>query len=82
MAAVSALVAVLLGNKALLGFLASVIAALCWGFHQRLAGARAERDKQAAAEGAARAVADQVQNDIGALPADAVRKELKSWARD
>ena len=78
----SALLAVLLGNKALLGFLASVIAALCWGFPQRLAGARAERDKQAAAEGAARAVADQVQNDIGALPADAVRKELKSWARD
>ena len=37
----SALLAVLLGNKALLGFLASVIAALCWGFHQRLAGAKA-----------------------------------------
>ena len=78
----SALFAVLLGNKALLGFLASVIAALCWGFHQRLAGAKAERAKQAAVEAAARAVADQVQNDIGALPADAVRKELKSWARD
>ena len=78
----SALLAVLFGNKALLGFLASVIAALCWGFHQRLAGARAERDRQAAAEAAARAVADQVQNDIGALPADAVRKERKSWARD
>ncbi|TIT71919.1 MAG: ABC transporter permease, partial [Mesorhizobium sp.] len=25
---------------------------------------------------------DQVDNDIGALPADAVKKELKSWARD
>ncbi|ESW65430.1 MULTISPECIES: hypothetical protein [unclassified Mesorhizobium] len=78
----SALLAVLLGNKALLGFLASVIAALCWGAHQRLAGARAERGKLAAAEAAARAVAEQVQNDVGALPADAVRKELKSWARD
>ncbi|ESZ06230.1 ABC transporter permease [Mesorhizobium sp. M0761] len=78
----SALLAVLLGNKALLGFLASVIAALCWGVHQRLAGARAERGKLAAAEAAARAVAEQVQNDVGALPADAVRKELKSWARD
>ena len=78
----SALLAVLLGNKALLGFFASVIAALCWGFHQRVAGAGAERAKQAAAEAAARAVADQVQHDIGALPADAVRKELKSWARD
>ncbi|MGX5843106.1 ABC transporter permease [Mesorhizobium sp. ArgA1] len=77
----SALLAFLLGNKALLGFFASVIAALGWGFHQRLAGARAERGRQAAAEAAARAVADQVQNDIGALPADAVRKELKSWAR-
>jgi len=39
-------------------------------------------DVGAAAEVAARAVADQVQNDIGALPAAAVRKELKSWARD
>ncbi|RVD48678.1 ABC transporter permease, partial [Mesorhizobium sp. M2D.F.Ca.ET.140.01.1.1] len=36
----------------------------------------------AAGETAARDVADQVDNDIAALPADAIRKELKSWARN
>ncbi|TGT37843.1 ABC transporter permease, partial [Mesorhizobium sp. M8A.F.Ca.ET.167.01.1.1] len=59
-----------------------LIAALGWGFHQRRAGASAERDRQAASEAAARDIADQVDNDIGALPAEALRKELKSWARD
>ncbi|RWM24360.1 ABC transporter permease [Mesorhizobium sp.] len=77
----TALLSFLSGNPAILGALASFIAALGWGFHQRLAGARAERDRQAKAEAAARDVADQVDNDIGALPADAVKKELKSWAK-
>ncbi|RWD59639.1 MAG: ABC transporter permease [Mesorhizobium sp.] len=78
----TAFLSFLSGNPAILGVVASLIAALGWGFHQRLAGASAERDRQAASEAAARAIADQVDNDIGALPADAVRKELKSWARD
>ena len=78
----SALLSFFVGNPAILGMLASVIAALGWGFHQRLAGASAERARQAAAEAAARDVADQIENDIGALPASAARKELKSWARD
>ena len=76
------LLSLLAGNPAILGVLASFIAALGWGFHQRLAGARAERARQAEAEAAARALADEVDNDIGALPTEAVRKELKSWARD
>ncbi len=78
----SALLSFFIGNPAISGMLASVIAALGWGFHQRLAGASAERARQAAAEAAAREIAGQVQNDVGALPADAARKELKSWARD
>ncbi|MDX8514960.1 ABC transporter permease [Mesorhizobium captivum] len=78
----TALLSFLSGNPAILGVLASAIAALGWGFHQRLAGAKAERDRQTKAEAAARDIADQVDNDIGALPADAVKKELKSWARD
>ncbi|AZO08576.1 MULTISPECIES: ABC transporter permease [unclassified Mesorhizobium] len=78
----TALLSFLLGNPALLRLMASFIAALGWGFHQRLAGARAERARQAAGETAARDVADQVDNDIAALPADAIRKELKSWARN
>ena len=75
------LLSFLSGNPAILGVLASFIAALGWGFHQRLAGARAERDRQAASEAAARDITAQVDNDIGALPAGAVKKELKSWAK-
>ncbi|RWI19448.1 MAG: ABC transporter permease [Mesorhizobium sp.] len=78
----TALLSFLFGNPAILGVLASFIAALGWGFHQRLAGARAERDRQAAGEAAARDITAQVDNEIGAQPAGAVKKELKSWARD
>ncbi|PBB36916.1 ABC transporter permease [Mesorhizobium sp. WSM3868] len=78
----TALLSFLSGNPAILGVLASFIAALGWGFHQRLAGARAERDRQAASEAAARDITAQIDNEIGALPAGAVKKELKSWARD
>jgi hypothetical protein len=59
----------------------ALIAAIAWGFHQRMAGARAERAEQAAAEVKARDIADQVQNDVGALPAEAARKELKQWSK-
>ncbi|AZO63492.1 MAG: ABC transporter permease [Mesorhizobium sp.] len=60
----------------------ALVAAVAWGFHQRMAGAKAERAKQAAEEAKARDIAEQVQNDVGALPADAVRKELGTWSKD
>lgn len=78
----SALIDFLLTNPTVLGIGAAILAAFGWGVRQRLAGERAERARQAATEAAAREVADQVQNDIGALPAAAARKELRSWARD
>ncbi|ANT51237.1 hypothetical protein [Mesorhizobium amorphae] len=78
----TALLSFFLGNPTISALLASVVAALGWGLHQRLAGASAERARQAAKEAAARDIADHVDNDIGALSADTVRKELKSWARD
>lgn len=78
----SALLTFVTGNPTLLGIGAAILAAFGWGVRQRLAGERAERARQAATEAAAHAIADQVQNDIGALPAAAARKELKSWARD
>ncbi|RWC87360.1 MAG: ABC transporter permease [Mesorhizobium sp.] len=78
----SALLDFLLTNPAILGIGAAILAAFGWGVRQRLAGERAERARQAATEAAAREVADQIQNDIGALPAVAARKELRSWARD
>ncbi len=78
----TALLGFLLSNPAILAIGAGIIGALGWGFHQRLAGAAAERAKQTEAEAAARNVADQVQNDVGALPGAVVRKEAKTWARD
>jgi len=44
-------------------------------------GKAAERAKQLEAEAKARDISDQVQNDVGALPADAARKELQSWSK-
>lgn len=81
MAAVSALLAFVLSNPTILAIGAGLIGALGWGFHQRLAGAKAERNKQAAEEAKARDISDQVQNEIGALPAVAAREELKSWSK-
>jgi hypothetical protein len=47
----------------------------------RQSGAAAERAKQAAAEAKARDVADDVQNDIGAMSPEQRREELRKWAR-
>jgi hypothetical protein len=77
----SALAAFFLGNPTILAALAGVISGLTWGFHQRLAGAKAEANRQAEADIKARDLADQVDNDIGALPAAAARKELGRWSR-
>lgn len=59
----------------------ALVAAIAWGFHQRVAGARANEARHQAEEAKARDIADQVQNDVGALPADGARKELKSWSK-
>lgn len=59
--------------------LATVLGAVIWGIHQRHAGAKAERDKHAAERLKAREIADQVDNDIGALPPDKAREALKQW---
>ena len=47
----------------------------------RLSGAAKERNKQRDDELAARDIADEVQNDVGALPPDVARKELGKWGR-
>ena len=63
---------------ALGGVLVAVIAAF---FKGRIEGAKAERTKHAEAEIRARDIADEVQNDVGAMPPDAARKELSRWDR-
>lgn len=40
-----------------------------------------ERAKQADAERRARTIADEVDNDIGALPSGQAREELRKWAK-
>lgn len=41
--------------------------------------AKKEAAKRAAEELKARDLADDIQNDVGALPPDAARRELKEW---
>ncbi len=65
-----------MSNYAFLG----IIVALCglaWWLVRT--GAAKERAKQAEAERAAMDIADQVQNDVGAIPPDKRRSELKEW---
>ncbi len=45
-------------------------------------GKASEKAKQASSEVKARDIRDQVQNDVGALPADKARVEAKKWSRD
>lgn len=47
----------------------------------RVIGARLERSNQAEAEKQARDVADQVEDNVGALPPKDAREELKRWQR-
>lgn len=77
----SAILAWILSNPTILAIGAAIIGALGFGLQQRRAGAKAEKVKQAQAEAKARDVADQVENDIGALPPDKAREELKKWSR-
>lgn len=44
-------------------------------------GSRQERDKQARAETKARDIADDVENDVGALTPAQQRERLKQWAK-
>ncbi len=63
---------------ALGGLLIAIMVAFSRG---RLSGAKAERTRYAEAEIKARDIADEVQNDVGAMPPDAARKELGRWVR-
>jgi hypothetical protein len=76
-----ALIAWLISNPTILAIGAGIIGAAAAWMHGRVSGAKAERLDQVAAEAKARDVSDQVQNDIGALPADKAREELKQWSK-
>jgi hypothetical protein len=58
----------------------ALIAFFAYGARQRVVGAQRERVAQAEREKAARDVADQVDNDIGAMPPKDAREELRKWS--
>ena len=60
---------------------AALLAVIGAFFKGRLDGAKLERAKTAETEKKARDIADEVQNDVGALPPKALREEAKKWAR-
>lgn len=60
------------------GLLTVIIGAFLKG---RTSGAQRERDRQAAERVEAITEATEVENDIGAMPPDARREELKKWSR-
>jgi hypothetical protein len=70
------------GPNSILIALGSVLAAVLAAFFRgRIEGARAERAKKVEAEIRARDIADEVENNVGAMPPDAARKELSRWSR-
>ena len=77
----TALLLSFLSSPTMLAIGAAFIAALGWGFNQRLVGARKERAKQAASEAKARDVADDVDNDVGALTPAQRRERLGKWSK-
>lgn len=64
-----------------LPFILGIVGFFGYGKYKERIGATKERAKQAAAEAKARDIADDVQNDIGALTPEQQRAELRAWAK-
>jgi hypothetical protein len=62
-------------------FIAGAVGLVGFGLAQRRSGARNERARQAASEAKARDVADDVQNDVGALTPKQAREALHKWSK-
>lgn len=69
----------LLSNPYILGLGAAFIAVIVAFFKGSTSGAAKERAKQDAERIKARDIADEVDNDIGAMPPDDTRAEMKTW---
>jgi hypothetical protein len=78
----SGIIATILANPTVLAVLAGLAAVVAAIVRSRRAGAAAERAKQVEAERRARTIADEVDNDVGAIPPKKARKELKEWSPD
>lgn len=68
-----------LTNPTLLAIMGGLLFGLITFFKGNSRGAAKERAKREAEEAKARDIADQVDNDVGALPPDKARQELRKW---
>ena len=71
----------LLSKPLISAALAGLLAFFAGILKGRLEGAAREREKRAAEELRAREVADEIDEDIGALPPELARKELREWSK-
>ena len=71
----------LLSNPLIATALGVFFAFVAGNMQGRLTGAHREREKRAAEELRAREVADEIDEDIGALPPELARKELREWSK-
>mgnify|MGYP001316436054 CR=1 FL=1 len=77
----TAILAWLLANPTVLAVIGGIAAALGIGFHQRRAGARNARDRQAAGRLDTLTEAQRIDEVIAGRDPDANRKELGKWSR-
>lgn len=67
-------------NPTAIAAFAALIGALGWGFHQRLAGAKAERNKQATADAAAASEGQKIDDAVAGRTPDDNRGRLGKWS--
>ncbi|MES0040007.1 ABC transporter permease [Mesorhizobium sp. M0091] len=76
----SAVIAWFLSNPTVLAIGAAIIGALGFGFQQRLAGAKAERNKQAADNAAAATEGQKIDDAVTGRAPDVNRERLGKWS--
>ncbi|RUV11587.1 MULTISPECIES: ABC transporter permease [unclassified Mesorhizobium] len=77
----SALLAWLFTNPTVLAIGAAIIGALGFGFQQRLAGAKAERNRQEADQAEAASEAQKIDDAVAGRAPGANRTELSRWSK-
>lgn len=77
----TAILAWFLSSPTVLAIGGGIVAAFVAYMQGRLAGKAREREANAALELRAREVADEVDNDVGALPPELAREELRKWSK-
>lgn len=71
----------LASNPTIIAIVGGILAALGYGYSQRRAGAKTEREKQQAEQRKARTIADEIDDAVAGRSPSEVEKELSKWAR-